>query len=272
MSSDRFHLVMSPGDRFEAGAVARAIGPIIRRPLPDISLALRYGGGWIARHVPEELLEPLETRLREEFDLRPLRIPDDVSPERPPVARVKSVVFDEERLHLTAPFGEETVELRDLAAIDVTFFGVSTSDDAVDEPTELESLASAVSRYARHREMIHDPRWNLRAGGIHLFTAEPIEVYQIELGTLMPELALEGEWNNLDNWFHLLTHLVEYAPPTVLLPEVTRFLADADRDAVWVEKREEFDHRLTWLSELIARGLWGPTATPNDDAPSKGSE
>ncbi len=260
---DKFHLVLPPGATIDTRETAKVLGELLESSAVDLATGIRYGAGWVVRRVTAEQAEWVEQRMRREFGIELIRIPDDVPLEPPLVRRVRSVVFDDERMYLEFLGDHESIAYDELAALAIVVQG--RDHDLTDEEEVRDIGTLTTNRELRlQREALADPGFKIDEAAIELVLAEPIEFLRCEIGIPFPELALDGQLNTIDNWLRFAGHVAGRSPGSVL-PRTRAFLDSGDRASVQFEKREEVENYRMWIAELIARGHWSGTSSASCD-------
>lgn len=278
--SDRWHVLLAPGDRPDSGTLARRLAPLLERPVYDVAAGIRYGRGWLARGVRSEQVELLR-ELLSELDLTGLFVPDDLPVSPPSVNWVRSAWSLGENVEFQTAREQISHPLREVGCVGINLLGRvgpsaenrekwqahkakkdrkgrSTSESPAATLREIERFVptSTFSHYPELRAAIDEVELENPELFLWVAVREPVEIYRIDLGARFPEYGLVGNVNSTDNFLRFVDELMAALPENKILPETRTCWDTHELDTILMHKPEELENRFTWISEILAHDLW----------------
>lgn len=280
---DRVHLLAPPGAKVDLNELSRRVAPHVKAWPQELATRMRRGGGIIAENATPELAAAIRTQWEQLTEL-PLWETEAEGPvDRPHQRRVVRVdttleattskdtaaaETSTEALTLRFPTAApESVRWSDFSCAFVTVWAeeAAVSSDrpersaATTSSTTIDLLAQSVSSAdSRLRTLLSQPRFRYQKILLTLARTEPVELIQVEVGAVFPQLVDTERTSSLDVWLAFLGRCIEHVAPERFLPGTLAFWNDKNLDAVRCSDRQEFQHRLAWIAEILAHELWEP--------------
>lgn len=260
---ERVHLLAPPGVHVDLNAMAQRAASQLDTWPQALATRLRRGGGVIGENVAPDVAEVLRQAWSEQTSTPLLETPADGHLPRAHLRRVTRVEFSEGGYRvgfIREP--DETVELDEVACAFLTVWGDEPETDAP-TPATSESLRSLVETVAAAHEgsaraVLGDKQTRIHSITLSLARAEPVEFYQIEVGTVFPGLATAERTSSLDVWLAFFERVLGELDATRFLPETLAFWSEPALETVLVSDRQELHHRYSWIAEILAHQLWEP--------------
>lgn len=268
-------MLLAPGERLDPRTAAGALAGVLGTTVLDAAISIRYSSGWVARSVTREVAEAVLAFLAAS-GVTGFLVADDV-PVAPTVRRVRSAVLRDDRLEVVSWEACDGLPLSELACVDLVILGKVGASPEVREQwrsklkrkgaddqdpirtsrsdwNQLRVVAEATSH--PFRLALRDLELERPEPRLHLIMRSPVECLTIDLLTQFPAEGVLAGAQPCESWFHFVEALLLALPVGKVLPEAALAWSKRDPSAITTHRREALDHRLSWIDQLVRRGLW----------------
>jgi hypothetical protein len=245
------------------GEVARVVAKAFAQPVADVSQRVRYGGGIVAREVPEEKACEIAAKLGA-GQIAAIVVPSAAIEPLPRARRVAGLVIEANgiRTIVRGSKGCETIPWSRVRSFHVNALARALSPAEIEEGRKPRPMADVENAPDEVRKLSADiDYWEDREKTrridlcVDLLADDPVVV-----GRMTADEAdysgLEGKKQGaLENFVLLVRALVSKAPKGVVIPPTTRaFAAKADWQACLLDKPEQRDAFNLWLLSAVRHG------------------
>ncbi len=261
-----FHVLLNDptvlGSR--TGEVARVIAKTFGQPVADVSQRVRYGGGIIARDVPEEKAREVAAKLGE-AQIAAIVVPSAAIEPLPRARRVAGIIIEADGLRTVvrgSTKGAETIPWRRICSFHVNALARALSPAEIEEGRKPRPMADVENAPDEVRKLSAEiDYWEDREKTRRIdLCLDVIADDAVLVGRLTADEAdyggLEGKKQGaLENFVILVRALLAKAPKSLIVPPSTRAFAEkADWQACLLEKPEQRDAFNLWLLSAVRHG------------------